>query len=103
MVADALSVLACGTGRGIGMGNSGIYRKRRSSRNLDRDFCKQLLLPRFGVGFMDERDLLAGDSSGNELFPDVVIYREAGFVGVFLVDQPLDGVKLRAVQKTLGL
>lgn len=36
MVADALSVLACGTGRGIDMGNSGIYRKRRSSRNPDR-------------------------------------------------------------------
>ena len=50
------------------------------------DFCKQLLLPRLGVGFMDERDLLAGDSSGDELFTDVVIYREAGFVGVFLVD-----------------
>ena len=36
MVADALSVLACGTGHGIDMGNSGIYRKRRSSRNPDR-------------------------------------------------------------------
>ena len=36
MVADALSVLACGTGRGIDMGNSGIYRKRRSSWNPDR-------------------------------------------------------------------
>ena len=34
--------------------------------------CKQLLLPRLGVGFMDECDLLAGDSSGDELFPDVV-------------------------------
>ena len=60
--------------------------------------CKQLLLPRLGVGFVDKGDLLAGDSSGDELFPDVVIYREAGFVRVFLVDQPLDGVKLRAVQ-----
>ena len=60
--------------------------------------CKQLLLPRLGVGFVDKGDLLAGDSSGDELFPDVVIYREAGFVGVFLVDQPLDGVELRAVQ-----
>ena len=47
---------------------------------------------------MDKGDLLAGDSSGDELFPDVVIYREAGFVEVFLVDQPLDGVELRAVQ-----
>ncbi len=36
------------------------------------DFCKQLFLPRLGVGFMDECDLLAGDSSGDELFPDVV-------------------------------
>ena len=36
MVADALSVLACGPGHGIDMGNSGIYRKRRSSRNPDR-------------------------------------------------------------------
>ena len=47
---------------------------------------------------MDECNLLAGDTTGYELFPDVVIYREAGFVGVFLVDQPLDGVELRAVQ-----
>ena len=34
--------------------------------------CKQLLLPRLGVGFMDKGDLLAGDSSGDELFTDVV-------------------------------
>ena len=60
--------------------------------------CKQLLLPRFGVGFMDECDLLAGDSSGNELFPDVVIYREAGFVGCILPNDSFQRVKLRAVQ-----
>ena len=60
--------------------------------------CKQLLLPPLGVRLVDKCDLLAGDSSGDELFPDVVIYREAGFVRVFLVDQPLDGVELRAVQ-----
>ena len=62
------------------------------------DFCKQLLLPRFGVGFMDERYLLAGYSSGDELFPDVVIYREAGFVGVIFVNEPLKGVQFRVVQ-----
>ena len=60
--------------------------------------CKQLLLPCLGVRLVDECDLLAGDTTGDELFPDVVVYREAGFVRVFLVDQPLDGVKLRAVQ-----
>ena len=36
------------------------------------DFCKQLFLPRLGVRLVDECDLLAGDSSGDELFPDVV-------------------------------
>ena len=47
---------------------------------------------------MDERYLLAGDSSGDELFPDVVIYREAGFVGVIFVNEPLKGVQFRVVQ-----
>lgn len=35
--------------------------------------CKQLLLSDFRIRLMDECDLLAGDSSGNELFPDVVV------------------------------
>ena len=34
--------------------------------------CKQLLLPRLGVRLVDKCDLLAGDSSGDELFTDVV-------------------------------
>ena len=47
---------------------------------------------------MDECDLLAGDSSGDELFPDVVVDREAGFVGVLFVNEPLKGVQFMVVQ-----
>ena len=60
--------------------------------------CKQLLLPRLGVGFMDKCDLLAGDSSGNELFPDVVVNRERRFFGCILPNDSFQRVKLRAVQ-----
>ena len=62
------------------------------------DFCKQLLLPRLGVGFVDKGDLLAGDSSGDELFPDVVVNRERRFFGCILPNDSFQRVKLRAVQ-----
>ncbi len=46
--------------------------------------CKQLLLPRLGVGLVDEGDLPRGGIPlATSFFTDVVVYREAGFVGVF--------------------
>ena len=60
--------------------------------------CKQLLLPRLGVGFVDKCDLLAGDSSGDELFTDVVVNRERRFFGCILPNDSFQRVKLRAVQ-----
>ena len=60
--------------------------------------CKQLLLPRLGVRLVDKCDLLAGDSSGDELFTDVVVNRERRFFGCILPNDSFQRVKLRAVQ-----
>ena len=67
------------------------------------DFCKQLLLPCFGVCLMDECNLLAGDSSGNELFPDVVVDGKGWLLRFgFRVNGSLQRVKLRAVRAFRG-
>ena len=34
---------------------------------------EKLLLFRFGIGFVDKLDLLCGDATGNQLFPDVIV------------------------------
>ncbi len=53
---------------------------------------KQLLLSDFRIRLMDECDLLAGDSSGNELFSDVVVDGKGRLLRPgFRVDQWLDG------------
>ena len=52
---------------------------------------------------MDECDLLAGDSSGDELFPDVVVDGKGRLLRPgFRVDSRLQRVKLRAVRAFRG-
>ena len=61
--------------------------------------CKQLLLSDFRIRLMDECDLLAGDSSGDELFPDVVVDGKGRLLRPgFRVDSRLQRVKLRVVR-----
>ena len=60
--------------------------------------CEQFLLPNFGIGFMDERDLLTGDAAGYELFPDVVINCERRFFGCILTNGSFQRVKFRTVE-----
>ena len=60
--------------------------------------CKQLLLSDFRIRLMDECNLLAGDSSGDELFPDVVVDSKGRLLRPgFRVNGSLQRVKLRAV------
>ena len=67
------------------------------------DFCKQLLLSDFRIRLMDECDLLAGDSSGNELFTDVVVDGKGRLLRFgFRVNGSLQRVKLRAVRAFRG-
>ena len=61
--------------------------------------CKQLLLSDFRIRLMDECDLLAGDSSGDELFPDVVVDGKGRLLRPgFCFDSRLQRVKLRVVR-----
>ena len=61
--------------------------------------CKQLLLSDFRIRLMDECDLLAGDSSGDELFPDVVVDGKGRLLRPgFRVDSRFQRVKLRVVR-----
>ena len=61
--------------------------------------CKQLLLSDFRIRLMDECDLLAGDSSGDELFTDVVVDGKGRLLRPgFRIDSRLQRVKLRVVR-----
>ena len=61
--------------------------------------CKQLLLSDFRIRLMDECDLLAGDSSGDELFTDVVVDGKGRLLRFgFRVNGSLQRVKLRVVR-----
>ena len=65
--------------------------------------CKQLLLSDFRIRLMDECDLLAGDSSGDELFPDVVVDGKGRLLRPgFRVNGSLQRVKFRAVRAFRG-
>ena len=65
--------------------------------------CKQLLLSDFRIRLMDECDLLAGDSSGDELFTDVVVDGKGWLLRFgFRVNGSLQRVKLRAVRAFRG-
>ena len=65
--------------------------------------CKQLLLSDFRIRLMDECDLLAGDSSGDELFTDVVVDGKGRLLRPgFRVNGSLQRVKLRAVRAFRG-
>ena len=65
--------------------------------------CKQLLLSDFRIRLMDECDLLAGNSSGDELFPDVVVDGKGRLLRPgFRVDSRLQRVKLRVVRAFCG-
>lgn len=44
------------------------------------DFGEQLLLPDFGVGFMDKSDLVSRHPLGNEFLTNIVIYRKDPFL-----------------------
>ena len=67
------------------------------------NFCKQFLLSDFRIRLMDECDLLAGDSSGNELFPNVVVDGKGRLLRFgFRINGRLQRVKLRAVRAFRG-
>ena len=67
------------------------------------DFGEELLLTGFGICLMNKGDLFSRDTSGNELFTDIIIDGEIGVIGsTVLLGKHFQSVKLRTVQISGG-
>ena len=62
------------------------------------DLGKQLLFAHLGVGLMDKGDLIGGHAFGDELLPDVLVYRKGRF-RLWQRHRVLQSVEGRVVQR----